>query len=699
MRDRLAVVGPRLRGGVSAGTAVTLALALVATVFGVGALGRVTKVYDGNTWLWSSREAQVSRVNAQSARVDLRQPVSDARGHRVRVTQNDRYLILHDHVTGRVTSVDLKSLGFSGRLDVGARGDFRFVLNDKDAFIIDRRTGEVRVVNPATLQPTGPALRLPGPLVGGEFDDEGELWVASPGQGTAIGVRMGDGRPVVAHTVSVAKPGRDLALTVLDKGALAVDRSGRDLVKVAGGKSRKVGSPVALAGATVPDRTNGSLAAVTVPPAKTIVTIADVLGGGEQARATPLGDASAGTVVPFGGKLYAPDRDGRRVRVYTPGGEQAEVISIPGGRGGLELEVHEDSLFINDPGGQKAAVVTRDGDVKVVDKKEGPSTIGGDRSREPSRQPSGDPRPSDSAPPAPPTGSPSRSAPPAPTTSPPASRSIPPIPVPSTTPTDSTAPVGGPPGAPVPVTALAGDKQVRLSWARAHSPDAPVDRYNVTWNGGSRTVPGDRLSTVVTGLTDGRTYRFRVTATNRFGTGPSAQSEEVTPTAARPAAPTGVTAAAQGDNVTVRWNQVSDAEEYVITATNHAGGADYAPRTWGDQPVVNGKVEMRITGMPAGRWSFTVVARNATGGSSGASAPSNTVRVTAPPPPPDTNPPPDTTPNPPPDTGPPPPEKTIGPPDPGDGLEVIPVDPNEGPDPIDTEPGMIPGHPPADGNP
>ncbi|MBC6462128.1 fibronectin type III domain-containing protein [Actinomadura sp. HBU206391] len=703
----------------------TLAVALVATVFGVGALGRVANVYDGSVWLWSSKGAQVSRVNATSARVDLRQPVADARGNRVRVTQNDRYLILHNLDTGRVTSVDLKSLGFSGRLDVGLRGDFRFVLNEKDAFIIDRTTGEIRVVNPATLQPTGTALRLPGPLVGGEFDGAGELWVASPGQGTAIGVRLAEGRPQVVHTVPVAPPGHDLAVTVLDKGLLAVDRSGRDLVAVADGRADKIASPVPLAGATMPDRTNGSLAAVTVPPVRAVVTITNVLGDDKSARATTLNDTHTGTAVPFGGKLYVPDSDGRRVRVYEPGGKQVSVITIPGGSGGLELEVREDNLFINDPGGRKAAVVSRGGEVKVVDKEEGPSTIGGNRTPEPrpTDRPSNGPKdnagdqpshPADDAtsparpalpsrPAVPPVGGvPSQpgqpSVPAQPSASPPV---VPPVP-------EEPAPdPGDPPGAPVPVTALAGDRQVRLSWARAHSPDAPIDSYRVTWTGGARTVPGDRLDTVVTGLTDGRAYRFRVTATNRFGTGPFGQSEEVTPTGSRPDTPTNVTAEVKNGVAVVCWDQVKGSSGYVINSINQSGTADYAPRTWGNEPiiVVNGvpRVEIELPGLPAGTWRWTVVARDANGGTSGVSAPSNSVRVggannpppnTPPPntPPPNTPPPNTPPPNDPPPNDPPPPADDVMPGD-DDWGDVIPVDP--GPD--DGQPGEIPGHPPLDG--
>ncbi|HEX2315037.1 MAG TPA: fibronectin type III domain-containing protein [Thermomonospora sp.] len=696
MRDRIAVIGLRIRRGASAGTVAALALALVATVFGVGALGRAAKVHDGSVWLWSSKGAQVSRVNAQTGRVDLRQPVIDSRGNRVRVTQNDRYLILHDLVTGRVTSVDLKSLGFSGRLDVGARGDFRFVLGEHGAFIVDRVTGEIRVVNPATLQPTGASLRLPGPLVGGDFDTYGMLWVASPGQGTAIGVRVSAGRPVMAETVPVARPGRDLAVTVLDRGLLAVDRGGRELVTAAGGKARRIASPVPLTGATLPDRTPGSLAAVTVPAARAVVSVNDVIDPGKTGKAevTRLADPRAGTAVPYSGRLYVPDSDGRRVRVYEPGGRQVSVITIPGGGGGLELQVHENSLFINDPGGRNAAVVGSDGEVKVIDKDEGPSTIGGDRT--PAPQPSPGPRdtPTPSDRPVPPTqrpdDPPGRTRPPNPVPTPSGPTGGPtgqPTVTPTTSPSPSAPPApGSPPGAPVPVSAYPGDRQVRLTWFEPHSPDAPVDSYRVTWNGGERTVPGGQLGTTVTGLTNGRVYRFRVAATNRYGTGPFAQSEEARPTPDRPATPTGVTAEVRGDMVTVSWNQVPGADSYSVTATNHSGGQGYPTRTTSSSPLV-------IASMPPGRWSFTVVARNAEGGSSGTSAPSNTVVVESTPPPsnpPPSNPPPSV---PPPTNPPPDPMPTAPAPDPGPQPGVTPIDP--GPD--DGKPGEIPGHPPATG--
>ncbi|WP_285700501.1 fibronectin type III domain-containing protein [Actinomadura sp. NBRC 104412] len=663
-----------------------LALALLATVFGVGALGRTATVFDGSGWLWSSEKAQVSRVNAQTGEVDLRQPVPDSRGHRVTVTQNDRYLILHDLDTGRVTSVDLTSLGFSGRLDVGTRGSFHIALNDKDAFLIDRAKGEIRKLDPATLQPAAHGLRLPGPLVGGEFDRKGELWVASPGQGTAIGVRLTGDVPKVTHTVPVARPGGDLAFTVLDRGALAADRKGARLVVVDGENTREITSPVTLTDAIAPDRTEGSLAAVTVPPARAVVTIDNVLSGGDKAQKTLVHSQVPSPAVPFSGRLYVPDSEGRRVRVYKPGGPQVSVITIPGagsrGGAGLELRIHDTNLFINDPSGPNAAAVTPEHQVRIVDKTEGPSTIGGEENRDP------DPSDDRGAPSPPP-----QSSGPAPET--PSTPSTSPSPAPP-------APEGSdPPGAPVPVTALAGDRQVTLSWEAAYSPDAPVSSYRVTWNGGETTVAGDQLRTTVTGLTNGRAYRFRVAATNRFGTGAFAQSGQVTPAAARLDTPTGVSAEELANGVVeVSWDQVAGADQYIIAATNHTGGASYPTRTWGTSPVtyVNGrpKVQMSIAGMPDGSWTFTVVARSSSGVSSGTSAPSNRVVISTPSAPGNGGVTPvdpgggDVTPVDPGDPG--GGSEDVTPIDPGGG-DIISVDPGGG---GSDEPGMIPGHGPLD---
>ncbi len=78
---------------------------------------------------------------------------------------------------------------------------------------------------------------------------------------------------------------------------------------------------------------------------------------------------------------------------------------------------------------------------------------------------------------------------------------------------------------------------------------SPISGYTVTAadsttsaNGGETCTTTGALNCIVTGLTNGDSYTFTVTATNGIGTGPSSSpSSPVTP-AASPGAPTGVSA-------------------------------------------------------------------------------------------------------------------------------------------------------------
>ncbi|MFC7326637.1 fibronectin type III domain-containing protein [Marinactinospora rubrisoli] len=580
--------------GASGGTAVVLAVALVCTVFGAGALGRADAMSDGNVWLWSSLTGEISRVNGHSGQVDLVSRLPEATGDRVQVTQNDQYLILHDLDTGRMTAIDLNRMGFSGRVDLGAGGDFALALGEETAVVVDRRTGEVQPVDPATLQTTGERVHMPAPLVGGAFDGEGALWLGVPSQGTVAGLTAAHGEVEVGRTVAVADPGDDLAVSALDDGALAVNRSDDEIAAVTGtGDPVVIPSPIPLEGASVPDRTTGDLIALTAPEAGRILTLTGMASGDPELGSISVDLAAAGTAVPYEGRVYLPFDEEGVVRVYAPDGVEQQVITVPETEGDLEVEVREGHLFVNAPDSRSAVVVDPSGRAQVIDKYAPPPGPGGDPAE-----------PGDITDPGPPAN-------------PPASQ--PPIEVPL--PSDPPGPIPDPeepeepdsgeaPGAPTPVSHEAGDGSVRLSWSAAYSPDAPVQRYVVTWEGGRTTVGGDELGTTITGLTNGTAYRFRVTATNRYGTGPAAQSAEVTPSRDAPAAPDWVSAEADGDGrATVTWAPVDGAVDYLVT-TRADPAADVADRT-----STGGSVT--VTGLePGSSYVFTVVARGE-GGASG----------------------------------------------------------------------------------
>jgi hypothetical protein len=117
-----------------------------------------------------------------------------------------------------------------------------------------------------------------------------------------------------------------------------------------------------------------------------------------------------------------------------------------------------------------------------------------------------------------------------------------------------------PPGAPGVVNATAGDASATVSWGPAADNRSAITGYQITWNGGQTTVPGNAQTTVIPGLANGTTYTFTVTAINAVGTGPGAASNPVTPIApTRPASePTNVAVNRTGSTVTMSWAQPAD---------------------------------------------------------------------------------------------------------------------------------------------
>ena len=177
------------------------------------------------------------------------------------------------------------------------------------------------------------------------------------------------------------------------------------------------------------------------------------------------------------------------------------------------------------------------------------------------------------------------------------------------------------PGAPRSVTATAGNASATVSWTAPSSDGgSAITGYTVTANtGATTTAAASATSVVVTGLTNGTSYTFTVTATNGVGTGPaSAPSNAVTPLAV-PGAPTGVTATRGNASATVSWTAPASTGGSAITS--------YTVRSnTGSVVTVDGStLSTAVTGLTDGTsYTFTVTATNAAG-SGPASAPSNVV--------------------------------------------------------------------------
>ena len=175
------------------------------------------------------------------------------------------------------------------------------------------------------------------------------------------------------------------------------------------------------------------------------------------------------------------------------------------------------------------------------------------------------------------------------------------------------------PDAPKGMIATRGNASATVTWTAPANNGSPISLYTVTSApGGKKCTSALALSCSVSGLANGTSYTFTVTATNAIGTGVSSlPSNAVTPAAA-PGAPTGVKALAYDASALVSWSAPA-ANGSAIT------GYTVASSPGGKSCTTTGALSCTVPGLVNGTpYTFTVKATNGVGTGS-ASAPSNTV--------------------------------------------------------------------------
>lgn len=128
------------------------------------------------------------------------------------------------------------------------------------------------------------------------------------------------------------------------------------------------------------------------------------------------------------------------------------------------------------------------------------------------------------------------------------------------------------PAAPTGLQAAGGNAQVTLTW----SPSAGAASYNVkrsTTSGGPYTTAASPTSPSYTdtGLTNGTTYYYVVSAVNSAGESPNSAEAKATPNAP-PGAPTGLAATAGNAQVSLTWNGTAGATSYNVKRSTTSGG-------------------------------------------------------------------------------------------------------------------------------
>jgi hypothetical protein len=179
------------------------------------------------------------------------------------------------------------------------------------------------------------------------------------------------------------------------------------------------------------------------------------------------------------------------------------------------------------------------------------------------------------------------------------------------------------PGAPTITSVTRGNQQVTVAFnAPASNGGEPITVYTVTSSGG-QVQTGSASPITVTGLTNGTSYTFTVTATNAVGISSASGASSAAKPATIPDAPT-ITSVTRGNQqVTVTFNAPASNGGEPITG--------YTVTSSGGQVQTNTGSPITVTGLTNGTsYTFTVVATNVVGSSSSSSTSSSVIPATTP---------------------------------------------------------------------
>ena len=175
------------------------------------------------------------------------------------------------------------------------------------------------------------------------------------------------------------------------------------------------------------------------------------------------------------------------------------------------------------------------------------------------------------------------------------------------------------PGAPTSVVGTPGNQQVSVAFSVPVQTGTGIPTYTATSNPGGFTTSGASSPLVVTGLSNGTSYTFTVTATNNFGSTISAPSSAVTPAVA-PSTPSAPTPTRGDTQVSLTWTAPSNGgsaiTDYLVQYSSNSGSSwtTFADGT-------SATTSATVTGLANGTsYVFRIAAVNAAGTSSYSSA-------------------------------------------------------------------------------
>jgi hypothetical protein len=163
------------------------------------------------------------------------------------------------------------------------------------------------------------------------------------------------------------------------------------------------------------------------------------------------------------------------------------------------------------------------------------------------------------------------------------------------------------PGIPAPGLAMAGDTTASVNWTAPYDGGSAITGYTVTSTpGGIVATTTGATSVTVPGLTDGTSYKFKITATNAVGTSaPSVSTNSVTPAGAGVTTTTTTISASPGGPATVGASIDFTATVAPNTAVGSVQFMDGSTALGSPVPVSGGTADLTTTALSVAIHSIT----------------------------------------------------------------------------------------------
>ncbi len=465
-------------------------LVLAGAALGQGISRTSVEVSDGLTWLGDDQRGEVVQVNPVSGKPQTRLQISGP-DSRLEIAQEDGRLIVLDRRTGEITVIDLATLLASGRRQAPPGATSKVLVSNGMVFVVDRAAGTVHTADPLTLADIGQTWQAGQPLADAVVDERGVLWLVDHG-GTLRSLDWSDDeerfqershRQVGGAGPRTVLVPHDQGVTLigLDGGVVLRDGTGEDVSRSTDRTDAEV-----IAAQTAPT----DLVPASVPDSSAVVLVVD--GQVLRVDVGAIGCPKPGRPAVFRDKVYVPCRGSGKVIVLDRGGRRGGDDVRTSGGSDPELVFDDGRLFVNVPGSSTGVLVDTDGATRSLTIRSPELPVKDpDRSPPPSVPPPPPPNPDEpTKPPRNPGNNPGNDNGNGPTTE---------VPPPPSSPPPSTSGGAAPP-APPGVTVREKSRSssalvVMVSWNAVSSSD-PVVGYSVA---GSGSFSGGSVSAQVTG--------------------------------------------------------------------------------------------------------------------------------------------------------------------------------------------------------